>query len=261
MRPFREGPQGAAEEQFFRHRGRGRGEQHEGRRAVLRVPQDAGDGPVEHGDRPDQPGGAVEQPEGAHASQHGQHRTVIRAAAPAWRTVPGQGSGGQSAAAPGGGQARGQQIELAGAGSGGQGGCQQSRAADAGGTDHPAPVKPGGHWLARSASRRSRSASRTASSYGMGSKGMRSRMDGSRTMTSLVIESMSVRPVEVSTSVTSASHRDDSQGVSSGTGRITMGRPSMAATRLSMVEYRNTSGPPASKTRPAASGSSSTPRR
>src|SRR4029077_11606390 len=60
------------------------------------------------------------------------------------------------------------------------------------------------------------------------------------------------RPVAVSTSVTRVSHREDSRGVSSGTDRIGSGRPWMAATRRSMVTYCSTSGPPASKTRPAA---------
>ena len=54
----------------------------------------------------------------------------------------------------------------------------------------------------------------------MGSKGIRSRIDGSRTTTSFVIESTSARPVAVSTSVTRVSHSEDSRGVSSGTGRI-----------------------------------------
>ena len=68
----------------------------------------------------------------------------------------------------------------------------------------------------------------------------------SRTTTSLLIDSMSDRPVCTSTSVTSDSHRDDSDFDSSGTGTISNVRPSMAATRRSMSTYRRTSGPPMS---------------
>jgi hypothetical protein len=59
-------------------------------------------------------------------------------------------------------------------------------------------------------------------------------MLSSRITTSLVIESISERPVCTSTSVTSDNHSDDSCGESSGTGIISIGRPWMAATRRIM---------------------------
>ena len=80
----------------------------------------------------------------------------------------------------------------------------------------------------------------------MGWIGIRSLIDWSRTITSLVMESIRARPVPVSMSVTRVSHSEDSQGVSSGTGRRSSGRFSMAATRRSMAEYCSTSGPPTS---------------
>ena len=61
-----------------------------------------------------------------------------------------------------------------------------------------------------------------------------SRMLSSRTTTSLVIESTRDRPVWVSTSVTRDSQREDSCGVSSGTGTIARRVPSIAATRRIM---------------------------
>ena len=45
------------------------------------------------------------------------------------------------------------------------------------------------------------------------------------TITSVPIESIRLRPVVTSTSVTSASQYDDSRGVSTGTGTIGTGRP------------------------------------
>ena len=86
-------------------------------------------------------------------------------------------------------------------------------------------------------------------------------MVSSRTTTSLVIESISDRPVCTSTPVTRASQREDSCGESSGTGTTSSIRPSIAATRRSISRYSSTSGPPISNARPAASGTSSTPTR
>ena len=51
----------------------------------------------------------------------------------------------------------------------------------------------------------------------------------SRTTTSVDIESMRLRPVVTSTSVTSASHREDSPGVSSGMTTIGIERPFIAS--------------------------------
>ena len=79
-------------------------------------------------------------------------------------------------------------------------------------------------------------------------------MLASQTTTSLAIESISDRPVWVSTSVTSASQRDDRPGLSSGTGTINRRRFLIVAIRRSMVTYCNASGPPISKTRPFARG-------
>ena len=86
-------------------------------------------------------------------------------------------------------------------------------------------------------------------------------MLSSRTTTSLVIESISDRPVCTSTLVTRDSQREDNRGESSGTGTTSSRRPSMAATRRSISTYSRTSGPPMSSARPAASGTSSTPTR
>ena len=62
--------------------------------------------------------------------------------------------------------------------------------------------------------------------------------------------------------MTSASHIEDSRGVSSGTGTIGGVRPFwISAARRIMSTYRSTSGPPTSKTWPMASGRSSTPTR
>ena len=107
----------------------------------------------------------------------------------------------------------------------------------------------------------SASATRTASSYPIGSNGTTRRMLSSWTTTSLAIESTSERPAWVSTSVTSASQREESPGVSSGTGTISSRRFLIAATRRIIVTYCSTSGPPMSKTRPTAWSSSSTPTR
>ena len=59
-------------------------------------------------------------------------------------------------------------------------------------------------------------------------------MLSSRTTTSLLMLSMSERPVCTSTLVTSDSQRDDRLGVSSGTGTTSIVRPSIAATRRSI---------------------------
>src|SRR4029453_6007114 len=83
---------------------------------------------------------------------------------------------------------------------------------------------------------RSSSARRTASSYDVRLIGTISRIDSSRATTSVVIESTRARPARVSPSVTSDSHKDESRGLSSGTGTIGSGRRSILATRLSMLE-------------------------
>ena len=89
-------------------------------------------------------------------------------------------------------------------------------------------------WSA-SRSARSRRAVRAASSYLIGSNGTMWRMRSSLTTTSLVIESTRLRPVVVSTSVTSDSQREDSWGESRGTGTIGRSRPWIVATRCSIV--------------------------
>ena len=80
------------------------------------------------------------------------------------------------------------------------------------------------------------------------------RMLSSCTITSLIIESTSDRPVRVSTSVTSESHRADSDGVRNGTGdhdslaALDRGKP---AHHLDVFENL---GPPISKARLVACG-------
>ena len=83
----------------------------------------------------------------------------------------------------------------------------------------------------------SASACLTASSYPIGSNGTTERMLSSSTTTSLLIESDQVAGrVWVSTSVTRPSQRDESPGLSSGTGTITSGRFWILATRRSIVD-------------------------
>ena len=67
------------------------------------------------------------------------------------------------------------------------------------------------------------------------------------TTTSVDIESMRLRAVVVSTSVTSEIHSDDRRGVRTGTLRIGTDRPLRTdAARRSMSPYVSTSGPPIS---------------
>ena len=87
-------------------------------------------------------------------------------------------------------------------------------------------------------------------------------MAWSWTTTSVSIDSMRLRAVVVSTSVTREIHSDDRRGVRTGTVTIgTVARCARDAARRSISAYVRTSGPPISNTRPIGLGWSSTPTR
>ena len=183
--------------------------------------------------------GAVEEREGAGECGH-DHRTVPDVF-PALGATQMQGSRAEGPSGPRAGDTHRKDAEPGRAGFGGQRYPQQARAADAGGNDYPpapgagrrrigvgggqAPgssgrgppcatryipaTGPGGRCASPGCARRAPSARRRRRGWGRRGRG---RGSNGRATTSFVIESMSARPVAVSTSVTRVSHSEDSPG-------------------------------------------------